>query len=169
MLRLLLCGFLLCTTFMACSPSHEPLDPGASSDPVAATAEEARSVETDAEPAEGEDMSLAGKVWLVDEISGESITIPADARQPFIEFDGENASGYAGCNTFRGTYTVDGATLKFGPMISTKKACGGPLDEIEFSMHQALGSVTGFTIADGALSLTGEDGVTLLRATTRNP
>lgn len=165
MLRSLLCGLLFCVMLAACAPK----DDTAASNALAEPAEITAPADVEVEPAKEKVMQLSGEVWLVDEISGKPVTIPADARQPFIEFDGENASGYAGCNTFRGSYTIDGATLKFGPMISTKKACGGPLDEIEMAMHQALGKVAEFSIADATLTLIDEDATVLIRASTRNP
>ena len=72
---------------------------------------------------------LAGTSWALTSVAG-SVIDPA--VKPTLLFDATgNASGNGGCNTFNGSYTVDGATIAFGPMISTKMACVGPGDLVE--------------------------------------
>ncbi len=80
------------------------------------------------------------------------------AVKPTLLFDATgNASGNGGCNTFNGSYTVDGATIAFGPMISTKMACVGPGDLVESAYLDALQAATGWSIgSDGNLTLTGD-------------
>ena len=77
--------------------------------------------------------------------------------QPTIEFAAEGTvSGFAGCNTFSGSYTTDGATLTFGPMATTKMACERPGSAVEADYLAALSGVTGWTVEpDGRLLLDG--------------
>lgn len=41
--------------------------------------------------------------------------------------DNRTTNGYSGCNRFHGSYMLNGDTLRFGPLISTKVACPGSL------------------------------------------
>ena len=77
--------------------------------------------------------------------------------QPTIEFAAEGTvSGFAGCNTFSGSYTTDGATLTFGPMATTKMACERPGSAVEADYLAALSGVTGWAVEpDGRLLLDG--------------
>jgi heat shock protein HslJ len=77
--------------------------------------------------------------------------------QPTIEFSADGTvSGFAGCNTFSGSYTIDGATLSFGPMATTKMACQRPASAVESDYLAALSGVTGWAVEpDGRLRLDG--------------
>lgn len=157
------CAMMITLAGVACAPKDEPAEPATPAEataPVAAATTEPQPVATPEQP-----MGLAGTLWLVSEIAGETILTPADARQPFIEFDAaaKSTHGFAGCNTFRGGYESDGASLKFGALASTKMACGPDRDKVEVGMHQALGQVTGYSIANGELTLKGVDGAILVK------
>jgi heat shock protein HslJ len=71
-------------------------------------------------------------------------------------------TGSTGCNTFSGTYTVDGQklTIKLGPMTMTG-CTGALLTSQENAVTQLLPTVTGFTAAGGKLTLTGADNAVL--------
>lgn len=77
--------------------------------------------------------------------------------QPTIEFAADGTmSGFAGCNTFTGSYRTDGATLTFGPMATTKMACERPGSAVEADYLAALSSITGWAVEpDGRLLLDG--------------
>jgi heat shock protein HslJ len=84
--------------------------------------------------------------------------------QPTIEFRADGTmSGFAGCNTFNGSYTTDGAALTFGPVATTKMACERPGSAVEADYLNALAGVTGWAVEpDGRLRL---DGAVPLRYT----
>lgn len=68
-------------------------------------------------------------------------------------------SGTAGCNLFNGRWKQDGATLKLGPMATTKMACPPPAMEIERRMLALLEAVNSVSYtADGAAVLATSDG-----------
>ena len=77
--------------------------------------------------------------------------------QPTIQFGEDGVvSGFAGCNTFSGSYTTDGATLTFGPMATTKMACQRPASAVEADYLAALSGVTGWALEpEGRLRLDG--------------
>ena len=67
------------------------------------------------------------------------------------------ASGNAGCNRYSGPYTLSGATLTFGPAISTKMACADGM-EVEAAFLGMLPNVTGYQVTDSSLTLLGSAG-----------
>ncbi len=76
---------------------------------------------------------------------------------PTIEFRADGTvSGFAGCNTFHGTYSSDGASLTLGPLATTKIGCPRPASAVEAEYLEALSGVTGWAIEpDGRLRLDG--------------
>jgi heat shock protein HslJ len=68
-------------------------------------------------------------------------------------------SGGTGCNSFRGTYQIDGATITVGPLATTRKACPPELAEQEAGILEALQSAATFTLAPGQATLLNGDGL----------
>ena len=76
--------------------------------------------------------------WVITNVNGKS-TEGGD-RQAEIMFDGKGkVNGNASVNSFFGSYSVEGASLKFGPMGMTRMM-GGSM-EIEDAITKALGEV----------------------------
>ncbi|MFD9372158.1 META domain-containing protein [Streptomyces sp. NPDC060020] len=101
--------------------------------------------------------------WTVDSlISGESVSsVPAEAagKARFaIAADG-TAGGTLGCNRFSAKATVDGPTVTFGPLTTTRMACEGPAGEVERTLTALFASGPLTTKIDGrTLTLTAPDG-----------
>jgi hypothetical protein len=76
-------------------------------------------------PAEGSNnnnaASLFGKRWTLTEIGEQKLS----ANKLYIEFDKKQSrvSGDSGCNRFFGGFEINGTSLKFSPLASTKRAC----------------------------------------------
>jgi heat shock protein HslJ len=107
---------------------------------------------------------LEGTEWILGDLPGQVL---ADVR-PTVSFSGDGTtSGNAGCNTFSGTYTVDGANLTFGPLATTRMACEGAKDTLEQAYLAALQATTAYEITDaGELKLTaGATTLTFTKAT----
>ncbi|MEM1114137.1 MAG: META domain-containing protein [Pseudomonadota bacterium] len=101
---------------------------------------------------------LAASAWALDTLGGEEAPTGAGAKPLTLEFD-ENgrAGGFAGCNRFTGTYSLEGAAeqdrpLSFGPMAATMMACPSGMD-VEREYLQALESVDAFDLDAGRLVL----------------
>ncbi len=91
------------------------------------------------------------------------MNVPAGSNA-FIRFDeaAKRFTGNAGCNNFNGAFTLDGAKLKLGPAVSTKKMC--PDMSVENKFLPMLEQVAGFqTGANGGLNLTDAAGKVLAR------
>ncbi|WP_419785144.1 META domain-containing protein [Pseudodesulfovibrio sp.] len=83
---------------------------------------------------------IVGKKWFCKSIFERDVL----GDQPLtieLKADG-TVSGSGGCNTFTGTYTLEGDELKFGPLTSTEKACGGATGEQEFTYLSFLARVS---------------------------
>lgn len=50
------------------------------------------------------------------------VDAPDDAV-PTLTLEEGNASGFGGCNTFRGGYELDGDSISIGPLAGTLMAC----------------------------------------------
>jgi len=71
-----------------------------------------------------------------------------------------HVSGSAGCNTFNGSYTVEGSNLSIGPLATTRRACPEPIMQQETAFLNALGATTVFELTAERLTLRDADGAT---------
>ncbi len=101
---------------------------------------------------------LVGTGWVLEELAGTTFVDTV----PTITFGGDGTvTGSAGCNTFSGTYAVDGTSLDFGPLATTKMACADPTMFVESAFLAALRGVTGWSVRpDGRLVLEGRHPLT---------
>jgi len=101
---------------------------------------------------------LAGTSWVLEELPGVQLvdTIPS------VTFGADGTvSGFAGCNSFNGTYEADGSSIAFGAFATTKVGCPDPTMLVERSFLAALASASswradgdGRLVIEGALPLT---------------
>ena len=62
--------------------------------------------------------------------------------------------GFAGCNTFRGQYSVQDDTLSIGPLATTRRACTSPaLQTQEQAYLNDLQTTRTFRVGGGLLTL----------------
>jgi heat shock protein HslJ len=100
---------------------------------------------------------------LIRVLSGGSLRgVPADVTAT-LRMSGGQAGGSGGCNQYGGSYTLDGASLTFGQLTTTEMACMDGSMAIETAYYAALREVTGWSMSDGTLELTGADGQALAR------
>ncbi len=92
-----------------------------------------------------------GKEAVVSLVAGSTITMTLS--------DDGTVTGNATCNTYNGDYTVDGAKITFGPMMSTKMACeSDELNAQEQAYLVALGNTTTWELANGVLTFRDDAG-----------
>lgn len=102
-------------------------------------------------------LTLADTEWQLETINGVNVIEGSDVT---LAFDAQgNITGSSGCNTFGGTYAVDGEILTFGEIETTERACvEAELNEQEAVYYAALNSVNSYELTDAALILTyGDD------------
>jgi heat shock protein HslJ len=106
--------------------------------------------------------SLGETGWLLKELPG---TEPGDLtklpRPVAVRFAAGRLTGFAGCNSFSGSYTLEGDQLKIGPVASTQMACPEPGSTIEQAFHQALKGSWRIEVAGDSLAARTDSGETL--------
>ncbi|HEX9986425.1 MAG TPA: META domain-containing protein [Thermoanaerobaculia bacterium] len=85
--------------------------------------------------------------------------------QPTIRFSSatHEVTGSTGCNQLSGTYTITGTSLTFGPLATTKRACEGPVMQVERELLQGLQHARRWAVRDGELELTDDAGGVVAR------
>lgn len=88
--------------------------------------------------ARGSTSSLEGTYWKLTRLGDESVTPDPKAREPHLVLEAKagRVTGWSGCNRLTGTYTREGAALRFVPLASTRMAC--PALEMERAFLEAL-------------------------------
>lgn len=112
-------------------------------------------------PAFAAEPTLAGVEWQLAKVG--DMKVELEENPPFILLtDEENRlKGHSGCNSFFGSYEVDGDSLKFGPIGATRMACPEPRSSIETALLKALEETRKWAIEDGMLMLKNEGGDTI--------
>ncbi len=102
--------------------------------------------------------------WKLVELNGGAVTLQANQREPHLlmQSTDKRLAGYSGCNRLMGSYQIDGTTITFGQMASTRMACMHGM-ELEAAFTQALGKVRAFSVQGDALTLRDEAGSALAR------
>jgi putative lipoprotein len=108
--------------------------------------------------------SLTAVDWQLLQVG--SLTADAAAESPsWIRLEVQDAQtsvqGNTGCNSMRGTLTIDGQQLRFGPIATTKRYCPQTA-AIESALLEALQEARQWSISDGQLKLLDDDGAAVL-------
>jgi heat shock protein HslJ len=106
---------------------------------------------------------LAGTTWDVIGYNNgkQAVTSVIAGTQMDIQFGKDGTvSGNSGCNTYSGSYTVNGNQIQIGPLASTMMACSDPtgIMEQEQQFLAALGTAATYQIENNALELRTADG-----------
>ncbi len=102
---------------------------------------------------------VGGSDWELVELAGREAPTGNGGRRATLRFEADTAraGGFAGCNRYGGTYTVDGANIKFGPLMMTKMGCADGM-ELEQNLARALERADRFDATATELKfLTGAD------------
>lgn len=105
-------------------------------------------------PLSAKPAQLGNSNWGVNRIGTLSSPLGAQDKEPNLYLQDGKASGFSGCNNFHGSYTLKGKSLKFGPLMSTRRAClEGDAMMTEKLYLEALAAVEGYSLKDGKLKL----------------
>ncbi len=74
------------------------------------------------------------------------------ARIPHMRFEADKMTGYDGCNNIFGDYTLDGNSLKFGMIASTRMACEH-INGLDMEFHKMLSKTKEYRITGNRLEL----------------
>lgn len=106
----------------------------------------------------GGSSALAG-TWALSSVTGAAgITLPTGGRIEITFTSDGKVSGQGACNSYSGSYTVNGQTIVFSPLASTQKACATPLMAVDTAYFAALQVMTSWQISGSNLTLTGSGG-----------
>ncbi|MGE5301502.1 MAG: META domain-containing protein [Acidobacteriota bacterium] len=94
-----------------------------------------------------------GAEWQLVEVGGTPVSEFPGERHPYIALDPakKKAAGLAGCNRFSTSYELDGPSLRFGPVVSTRRACPEPLNRVETAFLAALERTGAWNITNSEL------------------
>lgn len=94
------------------------------------------------------------------------INTDVSAKELIITFDDttNKVTGFAGCNRFFGSYSVQNNTINFSNIGSSKKYCGKEIMTLEDTVLKSLKSTTSFSTNDNTISFLENDTV-LIQAT----
>jgi heat shock protein HslJ len=105
---------------------------------------------------------LESSTWRLKELPGAQSAALATLKRPVtMRLESGRLTGFAGCNNFSGSYTLDGGQLKIGPVASTQMACPEPGSSIETAFHKALSGTLRFAVDGDHLTATTASGDTL--------
>lgn len=111
--------------------------------------------------ATGGQEALAGE-WQIIRLGPDAIAKDVNAT---IEFDAEGAFFGRLCNSFRGSYSLDGMSIAFGQTAATLMACPGPQGEQEKILFAAFETAASYQITEeGMLNLLDEKNRILMSA-----
>jgi heat shock protein HslJ len=103
--------------------------------------------------------AIVGSWNVISYYAGNAVTSVVGGVELTTEFTATEISGNSGCNTFSGTYQVDGDKIEIGPLASTLKACSSDeLQQQEANYLAALGLAETFTVTGNRLDLYRSDG-----------
>jgi heat shock protein HslJ len=118
--------------------------------------------------AEAAQPKLEGVQWKVTGFNNgrQAVLSPRLGTTLSVGFENGAVRGNAGCNTFRGTYTVNGGRIAIRALAATRKLCReeGVMEQ-EREFLAALESTVRWTIERGMLDMRGADGARTLTAT----
>jgi heat shock protein HslJ len=100
--------------------------------------------------------AFTDRQWQLVDFTGQDLTLLTQTQPVTLRFDDATLRGQAPCNVIGAGYTLEGDTMKIGPVTSTKKACLAVIN-LEAQYFEALATVNRVEIVDGFLRLHGRD------------
>jgi heat shock protein HslJ len=111
------------------------------------------------------DNPLAGTQWQLEIYTINEVPTPLTEQQPVVSLDFEPSgqyAGFSGCNTYGGTYTVNGSQIALTEPKKTKKSCDPTINQLEATYLSLLPTFTTYQVTpEGKLILTDATGETI--------
>jgi heat shock protein HslJ len=91
--------------------------------------------------------------WVLRQLAGQPVTVPADTREPYLTLRADGtAEGNGSCNRFRGSFFSEKPDeLTFSPLMSTRMSC--PAIATESAFTGALAQARTYRISGDTLRL----------------
>ncbi len=101
---------------------------------------------------------LANKEWKLELLKQDRVEVGIETQVPTLKFEADGkVAGFGGCNSFFGSFTLDGRTIKIGDVGTTRKLCEEGM-ELENAYLKVLGIEVRALFSDSKLILTGDGG-----------
>lgn len=111
------------------------------------------------------DRPVVGTAWVVDTLvtpQAVSTSAALEASAPTLTIDDKGqATGSTGCNRFTGPATIEGDTITFGELATTRMACPTDVAEVERSVLHVLDGQVTYEVDGAILRLMKADGTGL--------
>ncbi len=102
--------------------------------------------------------SLTNTYWKLIELEGQAVKTAAGQREMKLTLrEGSKITGFAGCNSFFGSYTFDESKITFGQLAASRKFCAETMD-MENLFLKVLSEVAGYKIIGQTLQLLDDEG-----------
>ena len=96
---------------------------------------------------------LVNTYWKLTELEGEPVVTAENQREIKITLREENKlTGFAGCNSFFGSYEYDETTLSFSKLAATRMFCADTMDK-ESLFLKSLAAVKSYKITGQTMQL----------------
>ncbi len=110
-----------------------------------------------------EPLALEGTTWIATGVNNgrEAVVSVVQGSEVTALFGGAGeVSGSAGCNSYSGSFEVDGDSISIGPLAATEMFCEEPegVMEQEQAFLAAMQNATVYELAEDLLTLRGADG-----------
>ena len=108
------------------------------------------------------DYSWQGKRWTVIELKEVPVQLSGTRRDASITFlpAEKRFTGYGGCNSINGTYSIEKNKLYFSDIVSTKMSC--PDISFETTFLQTLSKVNRYEISGNTILLKNDNDVLVI-------
>ncbi len=105
------------------------------------------------------DLPLEGTTWVIDGlIVNQAVSSMPVGVTATLEFAGGQVSVRSGCNSGSGPAEIGGTAISFGPIATTKMACGDPAMAVETHVLRVLAGDVAYSIEADSLTLLGAGG-----------
>jgi heat shock protein HslJ len=106
------------------------------------------------EPTNYPQARLENTYWKLMMLDDTQVATPEGAREIQFVLNSETrrVSGFSGCNSMMGAYTVEKQKIVFSDMGGTRMACANTM-ELELRVHQMFSNVANWKIAGETLTL----------------
>lgn len=102
--------------------------------------------------------ALTNTYWKLIELGDQAIVTTGDQREMKITLREENkVTGFAGCNSFFGSYTFDESSIKFSEIAASRMFCSETM-ELEDLFLKSLAETTVYNITGRVLTLSDDEG-----------
>ncbi|WP_342595404.1 META domain-containing protein [Salinicola lusitanus] len=98
--------------------------------------------------------ALVGTYWKLMTLDGEPVPVADNQREAHLVLDAQGrVAGSTGCNRLMGGYRMEGDTLTFSQLASTRMACPGEMATLEQGWLATLSETAHYSISGQSLVL----------------